>query len=103
MEYIYYGTDPLNPDTDGDGLTDSEEITKGTNPQDPNDPCTTCLPTPYFEEEQPNSDTDRDGLEDAMEYIYYGTDPQNPDTDGDGLTDSEEITKGTNPQDPNDQ
>ena len=57
-----------------------------------------------IEEEQTGSNGDSDGdmLEDAMECIYYGTDPQNPDTDGDGLTDFEEITQGTNPQDPND-
>ena len=104
MEYLYYGTDPLNPDTDGDGLTDGEEITQGTDPQDPNNPCTTCIPTAYVEEEQTvsNGDSDGDMLKDAMECIYYGTDPFNPDTDGDGLTDGEEITQGTNPQDPND-
>jgi hypothetical protein len=28
----YYGTDPLNPDTDGDGYSDGEEINSGFNP-----------------------------------------------------------------------
>ena len=37
-EIDIYGTEINNPDTDGDGLTDYEEITQGTNPQDPNDP-----------------------------------------------------------------
>lgn len=32
------GTDPLNPDTDGDGLKDGEEVIAGSNPLDPNDP-----------------------------------------------------------------
>jgi hypothetical protein len=36
MEYYYYGTDPLCPDTDGDGLTDCEEIKNGFDPLDPN-------------------------------------------------------------------
>jgi len=28
------GTDPNQPDTDGDGVSDSNEITNGTNPVD---------------------------------------------------------------------
>ena len=32
------GTDPENPDTDGDGHLDGEEVDNGTNPLDPNDP-----------------------------------------------------------------
>jgi hypothetical protein len=31
-----YGTDPNNPDTDGDGWSDGEEIQYETNPLDPN-------------------------------------------------------------------
>jgi len=31
---LKYHTDPLNPDTDGDGYTDGEEIAAGTNPLD---------------------------------------------------------------------
>ncbi|HKY32479.1 MAG TPA: FG-GAP-like repeat-containing protein [Candidatus Polarisedimenticolia bacterium] len=72
------GSDPTNPDTDGDGLTDGEEVTTyGTNPL--------------------AADTDGDGLGDAQE-IAAGTDPLNRDTDGDGLTDEDEIvTYGTDP------
>jgi len=73
------GTDPHNPDTDGDGLNDGDEVTGGTDPLNP--------------------DSDEDGLNDGDE-ATEGTDPVNPDTDGDGLTDGEEIAEGTDPLDP---
>jgi len=73
-EIFVYGTDPLNPDTDGDGLSDYDEINVyGTDPL--------------------NYDTDGDGLSDGDEVNIYGTDPLDPDTDGDGLTDGEEVNE----------
>ena len=66
------------PDTDGDGLSDSEEVDiHGTNPL--------------------VADTDGDGLNDGDEVITYGTDPNDLDTDGDGLNDGSEVDSGTNP------
>jgi eukaryotic-like serine/threonine-protein kinase len=77
------GTDPDNPDTDGDGLLDGEEVlTWGTNPL--------------------NRDTDGDGLLDGDEVHIYKTSPTNPDTDGDGIPDGVEVAMGTDPLDPND-
>ena len=76
--HIGYGTDPIDPDTDADGLSDGEEIALGTAPIDP--------------------DTDGDGLTDAEEVILE-TDPLDSDTDGDGLGDGDEIVAGTNPLD----
>ena len=35
-EVLIYGTDPLNPDTDGDGFIDGEEVEFGSDPLDPN-------------------------------------------------------------------
>lgn len=71
-EELRIGTDPHNPDTDGDGLLDGEEVHKyKTNPLDP--------------------DTDHDGLKDGEEVLKYKTDPLNPDTDGDGLLDGAEV------------
>jgi outer membrane protein OmpA-like peptidoglycan-associated protein len=68
------GTDPNNPDTDGDGLSDGEEVNKyKTNPL--------------------NTDTDGDGLSDYAEVMTYKTDPNKADTDGDGLSDGEEVNK----------
>ncbi len=73
------GTDPLKKDTDDDGLNDKDEIEKGTDPINP--------------------DTDDDGLKDGEE-IALGTDPINPDTDGDGLKDGDEYAHGLDPLDP---
>ncbi len=68
------GTDPLNPDTDGDALRDGEEVRKyHTNPLNP--------------------DTDGDGLLDGEEVLKYHTDPLNVDTDGDILSDGDEVLK----------
>ena len=66
-------TDPTNPDTDGDGLTDGEEVNE-------------------FETDPKNPDTDGDGLGDGEELDEYETDPTDPDTDNDQLSDGDEIT-----------
>lgn len=69
-----YRTNPLNPDTDGDGLSDGDEVFRyGTDPT--------------------KADTDGDGLTDYDEIIRYKTDPMKLDTDGDGLTDGDEVLK----------
>ena len=94
------GTNPLEPDSDGDGLDDGDELSVGTCPWMP--------------------DTDGDGLKDGWEVLYgidplstsgddgadgdpdgdslrnlkeqeYETSPILPDTDGDGLSDAEET------------
>ena len=71
-------TDDLE-DTDGDGLTDGDEVNYLDT--DPNDP-----------------DTDGDGLVDGLEVDYtWNTDPNDPDTDDDGLTDALEFTDPNNP------
>ena len=71
-------TNPLNPDTDGDGLNDSEEVNPGT------DGYVTC---PVL------SDTDQDGINDRAEVTGIGSptgkmsDPTMRDTDNDGFSD----------------
>lgn len=94
LQEFQKGTDPRNPDTDGDGLKDGVETgtgiwvsptNTGTNPLNP--------------------DTDGDFLLDGVETgtgVYVsptntGTDPNKKDTDGDGYMDSTEIALGTDP------
>jgi len=72
------GTDGNNPDTDGDGFTDGEEV--DTHMTDPL-----------------NADTDMDGLTDYDEVMQYGTLPLRNDTDGDGLSDGFEVQNGLDP------
>ncbi len=80
-------TSPILPDTDGDGLTDGEELTYIFNGEaKPLNPC--------------DLDTDNDGLQDYDEYIR-DTDGTSKDSDGDGLEDRDEIEIYlTNPLDP---
>ena len=63
------GTDPQNPDTDGDGLTDGQEVN-------------------VYNTDPLKADTDGDGLTDGQEVSVYMTNPLKADTDGDGLIDS---------------
>ena len=103
LECVFYGTDPYNADTDGDGLLDCEEVSNGWDPLDPHSPCNACggIVVDYEQTESAVVDFDGDSLEDGLECVFYGTDPYNPDTDGDGFTDYEEISNGWNPLDPN--
>ena len=74
-----YTTNPLKADSDGDGLSDGDEILK-------------------YHTDPMKADTDGDGLSDGDEVLTYKTDPSKADTDGDGLSDGDEVTKyKTNP------
>jgi hypothetical protein len=66
------GTNPAEPDTDGDGVDDADD------------------PVPAAE------DIDGDGLADAEE-VALGSDPRSADTDGDGTPDGVEFDQGTDP------
>lgn len=79
-EELEIGTDPNDPDTDKDELWDGDEVLRGTNPLNP--------------------DTDGDGLSDGEEVLRRATDPLNPDTDNDLLNDGEEIQRETDPLKP---
>lgn len=88
-EVYLFNTNPLLKDTDGngvidsledadeDGLSNGEEIKKGTNPL--------------------SEDTDADGLTDIEEINQYKTDPLKADTDEDTLLDGSEVKLGFDP------
>ncbi|MCP3747558.1 S-layer homology domain-containing protein [Paenibacillus sp. A3M_27_13] len=83
------GTDKHNPDTDGDGLTDGQEVNLiGTNPLK--------IDTDGNGVNDGDEDSDGDGLTNAKE-IQLGTNPNNKDSDFDGWEDAYELKKGTNP------
>ena len=75
------GTDPNSADTDGDGIPDAWEVGNSLRPRDPSDAAL---------------DPDGDGLANLAEFLA-GTDPHSPDTDGDGMPDGWEVSCGTAP------
>jgi hypothetical protein len=71
-------------DIDGDGLSNQQEISLGTDYQNP--------------------DTDGNGLPDGWEYQYFGTPTgtvASADADGDGMSNLQEYLASTNPKDRN--
>ncbi len=96
-EYLKYKTDPLKADTDGDGLNDGDEVFKyKTDPlkaDTDDDGLNDGDEVLKFKTSPVNADTDGDGLKDGEEVIKYKTDPLKADTDNDGLNDGAEVTK----------
>lgn len=80
-DYLGLCAVPPVVDTDGDGLTDTDETQVYlTNPN--------------------NADSDADGLTDGEEVLNFHTNPLNADTDFGGVSDGEEVLVfGSNPLD----
>jgi len=89
---LVYITNPDDPDTDGDGLSDGAEAGPNTSSPD-------AQPVYAGISDPTSMDSDGDGAGDRAEVlggmttsgIVIRTEPMNPDTDGDGLTDGEEL------------
>ena len=94
-EFKTYFTAPLNPDTDGDGLKDSEEVrSTKTDPlkaDTDGDELSDGDEITSYKTDPLNKDTDQDKLTDGEEVITLNTDPLNEDTDSDTLTDGDEV------------
>ncbi|MDX1435878.1 MAG: DUF5050 domain-containing protein [Anaerolineales bacterium] len=100
-EVINRGTNPLNPDTDGDALRDGDEVTRGTDPLKPDTDADFLADGDEVNRgtDPLNPDSDSDALMDGDE-VNRRTDPLNPDSDGDVLTDGDEVNRGTDPLKP---
>ncbi len=85
-----YSTDPMQWDSDGDGMADGWEV---SNRLDPNDDGS------IDPKNGANGDPDGDGLINIYEY-WYSADPYNADTDGDDIPDGNEVTGGSSPTNP---
>ncbi|MGJ8640823.1 MAG: DNRLRE domain-containing protein [Opitutaceae bacterium] len=96
------GTNPGNPDTDGDGLLDGEEVSGEFNPYqtlvDGDEPTS----APGLETDPTIADTDGDGVSDGDELFTTNgslSNPRSTDTDGDLLYDGFEVANGFDPAD----
>jgi len=101
-----YKTNPLKADTDGDGLTDSEEINQyKTSPlkaDTDGDKLEDGKEVSQFKTDPLKMDTDGDGLNDFDELMSYKTNPLKADTDGGTVNDKVEVDRGTDPLDASD-
>lgn len=100
---VILGMDPMNPDTDGDGIIDGLEDNDGdglvntaeilfqTDPDDDDSNNNGIL--------DGDEDSDNDGLDDSEEFDN-SSDPYSADSDGDGFDDAGELAEGSSPIDP---
>lgn len=111
---LKYGLDPQNPedaalDADEDGATNLQEFEHGSNPTLPNsdgDSLSDGEEINIYGTSPILSDSDEDKMDDAYE-VAYGLDPLDPadaalDLDGDGSSNLDEYNNGTDPTDPED-
>lgn len=78
IEVLNTFSDPTLDDSDGDGLSDGDEVnTHGSSPLE--------------------ADTDEDGLDDKVEVTVHHTSPTKGDTDEDGFDDLFEVNSGYDP------
>ncbi len=105
-EVSNYKTDPLKADTDGDTLNDGDEVTKyRTDPlkvDTDGDKLNDGDEVNTYKTDGTKVDTDGDDLSDYDEVMTYKTHPLKIDTDGGSVSDGAEVTRKTDPLDPED-
>lgn len=89
FEIVYSHTDPLASDTDGNGITDGAE--------DPDGDGLINLEEQEIGSDPLMADSDLDGLFDLDEVKQYGTNPIKSDSDDDGANDGWELEHGYDP------
>lgn len=89
QEKVIFNYNPLEKDSDNDGINDGDEDHDGDNISN--------LKEYEIGTDPILLDTDNDGLNDFEEFNTYKTDPVDSDTDKDGANDGDEIRLGTNP------
>lgn len=106
LEEYHAKTDPKDPDSDDDTLSDADEV--NIHGSDPNLEDTDADQLGDADEVNLHNsdptlvDTDEDGLPDFDEVTIHETRPDKADSDDDGLSDSLEINVfGTDPNEPN--
>ncbi|MFQ5807567.1 MAG: IPT/TIG domain-containing protein, partial [Phycisphaerae bacterium] len=97
----YVTSDPFNPDTDGDGLTDGEENARSMDPRTDDTDADLVLDWDEVFDWRSNpcdQDSDDDGFADQTE-LHFGTSLILADTDGDQLDDRDELlNRNRNPR-----
>lgn len=90
-ELVYIGTNPIIQDTDGDGVWDGYD--------DADNDTISAYDEFVYGTDPSRLDSDGDMIDDYKEIFIYNTNPMSRDTDGDGAEDLWEIENGTNPLD----
>ena len=97
------GSSLSDEDTDGDGLSDFQEIKEyktNTNRSDTDsDGLSDFAEISSYKTDPLVSDSDADGLSDGVEVLDYGTNPLSSDTDGDSRSDGDEVGTSDDPLD----
>lgn len=94
VKVVSVTSDPNKADTDGDGLTDKEELSIGSNPRSTDtdgDGISDYIEFNVSYSDTNAQDTDLDTITDDLEHNFYHTSPLLADSDGDQLSDYEEI------------
>ena len=98
VEEQSYSTNPQDPDTDDDQLNDGLEVQIGSDPLNEDTDGDNLLDGAERNIHRSNpllADTDNDQLNDDVEVLIWSSNPLLADTDNDGLLDADEVERNT--------